>query len=365
MKKVYYTIIVAVAFSACTKNSYPDFQKSVRANQASANILEWEISEENPQNLFKKYRDELKVDPERGKGICAGLQKLTAQELSIFEQEINNQANHLLLKDCREPLKKTLEAYWLEQKKSIQESTLNFRFQTRIEKRDLSKGYRAKTGDVQPKELILTFDDGPDIHYSARILDILGMVDAKVMFFHQGPRVPLGSHILHREAQEGHIIGSHSLSHRCLANTPSCTRGNGGTALTYDEAVAEIRGGHQAIFDVLGFVDPFFRFPYGESDQSLSDFLASKQVAQFHWTIESEDWRARSNQELLAHILRQIDQIQRGIVLFHDTQRRTLEILPEFLKAIYDRGYNLVILHPADEQARYNSQLVTKGSLIP
>jgi hypothetical protein len=60
-----------------------------------------------------------------------------------------------------------------------------------------------------------------------------------------------------------------------------------------------------------------------------------------------------------------VDKVQKGIILFHDTQRRTLEILPEFLKTIYGLGYNLVILQSADSRARYKSQLVTKGPWLP
>jgi hypothetical protein len=294
------TLIVALA--ACTNKSAPDFQKTVIVNKKAKTYLEWEASDENPKNIFKKYREEYKTNPELPKKVCESLLKLDGSGLSLFEEEINFYENAALVKDCRETLKKSLEEYWQVQKKSIEDTTLNFKFQTRKEKRDLSKGYRAKTGDVALKELILTFDDGPDPTYTNRILDILGMVDAKAMFFLMGPKVLATPDIVKRAAHEGHIMGSHTMTHHCQANNPICAKANGGVAMTYEQAIMDIRGGHQAVYDTLGFVDPFFRFPYGESDPSLTDYLASKQVAQFHWTVESEDWKARPNEELLASI---------------------------------------------------------------
>ncbi|MGZ3748775.1 MAG: polysaccharide deacetylase family protein [Pseudobdellovibrionaceae bacterium] len=360
MKKHFYIILFSVGFLACTRSVPQEMKRSIKLNQSASSLLEWETSEDNPKNIFQRHREEFKTNPELGSEVCRALSQLKEQDLVLFEEEINNPANESLLKDCRSSLKKKLESYWLEQKKILHPSSLNFSFPVRTEKRDLTKGYRAATGDVQPKELILTFDDGPHPTRTSQVLDILKSVNAKAMFFTLGQNVRANPSLVQREAQEEHIIGSHSITHRCLANTANCIKANGGKALTFDEAVAEIRGGHQAVYDALGFVDPFFRFPYGETSPELVSFLAEKQVAQFHWYIDSEDWRNRSNQELLQSTLAQVDKKQRGIILFHDIQRRTVEILPDFLKAIYDRGYSLVILQSADEKERFNSQLVTK-----
>jgi len=88
--------------------------------------------------------------------------------------------------------------------------------------------------------------------------------------------------------------------------------------------------------------------------------LGTNSTAQFAWNIDSEDWRAQTNDEILKKTLAQIDELKRGIVLFHDIQRRTAEILPQFLRELYNRGYSVVLLQPADPSARYNSKLVKK-----
>ncbi len=361
-----YIILLTFGFVACTNPVHSEIQESVVRNQHAKSILEWESADENPRNLFARLRAEVKTNAGLGKEVCSGLSELEGQDLSLFEEEINRPENLPILKDCRSSLKQTLEKYWQEQKRLLEKTSgLNFQFQPRVEKRDLSKGYRAATGDVQPKELVLTFDDGPNTELTPQILDILKAVNARVMFFTLGPHVRENPTIVYRAAAEGHAIGSHSLTHRCLADNGLCAKANNGTPLTFDEAVEEIRGGHQAVHDILGFVDPFFRFPYGESDPALVSYLAERQVAQMYWSIDSTDWKAQSNSVLLKGVLDQVDKNQRGIVLFHDIQRRTLEILPEFLKAIYGRGYTLVVLQSLDDNARYDSQLVTRTPVVP
>lgn len=363
--KIVFHILATLAFVACTKSPRVQFEKSVRSNAEAANIAEWKNSAYNPAFLFQKIREDFEKNPELAQEVCEALFALSAQELTLFETEINRASNSNILKDCRHEVKENLESYWRQQASSLPEEKLNFTMPVKIQKRDLSKEYRAYTGDVGLKELILTFDDGPNGELTPRILDVLKSVEAKVMFFHLGSQVRLHASVVHREALEGHILGSHSGSHPCLAISPVCTKLTHGMPLAAETAKQEIRSGHQAIYDALGFVDPFFRFPYGESDATLRDFLTAHQVGQVYWNIDSEDWRIHTNQELLEKTLLQIDKVQRGIVLFHDIQRRSLEILPAFLRAIYDRGYSLVILQSQDENARQNSLLVTKKPALP
>ncbi len=73
--------------------------------------------------------------------------------------------------------------------------------------------------------------------------------------------------------------------------------------LTFDEAVAEIKGGHQAVFDAVGWVDPFFRFPYGESSNELKKYLKANSVGEFFLNVDSEDWKAQSNASMPKYLV--------------------------------------------------------------
>ncbi|MEN0058884.1 MAG: polysaccharide deacetylase family protein, partial [Bdellovibrio sp.] len=155
-------------------------------------------------------------------------------------------------------------------------------------------------------------------------------------------------------------VGSHSVTHPCLGGSSSCRRANG-RVYSYSQAVSEIQGGHQAVYDVLGWVDPFFRFPYGESSPELKNYLRQAQVAEFFWSIDSEDWKATSNRQLLDKVWAQLDARGRGVILFHDIQRRTAEIMPQFLSELYYKGYSVVQIQPADPEARYKSKIVRRN----
>jgi len=149
------------------------------------------------------------------------------------------------------------------------------------------------------------------------------------------------------------------VTHACLGTRIICYNNNG-RYLSFDEAVEEIKGGHQAVYDVLGWVDPFFRFPYGEISPELRSYLQTNSVGEFYWAIDSEDWKSQPNQGMIDNVLRQLELRKRGVILFHDIQRKTAESLPQILKELYNRGYSPVLLQAADPEARFNSKIVKK-----
>jgi peptidoglycan/xylan/chitin deacetylase (PgdA/CDA1 family) len=46
-------------------------------------------------------------------------------------------------------------------------------------------------------------------------------------------------------------------------------------------------------------------------------------------------------------ILKRLEQIDHGIVLFHDTRAQTVHMLPDFLRELKRRGYRIVHVVPA------------------
>jgi peptidoglycan/xylan/chitin deacetylase (PgdA/CDA1 family) len=153
-------------------------------------------------------------------------------------------------------------------------------------------------------------------------------------------------------------IGSHSVDHKCLPANAVCTHSNGGTPLTFAQAVAEITGGHRAVYETLGWVDPFFRFPYGEYSPELKQFLSDHGTAEFFWTIDSEDWKNQTPQQMVDNTFHQLDALGRGIILFHDIQRKTAETLPLILSELYFKGYSVVGIRSSNPNDRRNSKLL-------
>lgn len=349
-------LLTSLALAACSKGRLEvDINKSVQANAAAADHISWESSEYNPMALFGKWQ----LDRADKDDVCGVLKARSNEDLTLFEEEIKKEENLALVAPCREELLARLDGHWKTADAALEEVSLSFKFKPVLETRDFSQGYYAVNGDVAPKEIVLTFDDGPHGEYTENILKTLKQVDAKAMFFAMGKSVRKNPEALKKVAAAGHIIGSHSMTHSCLPSSDLCQRSNGGRRLSYAEGAAEIMGGHQAVYDVLGWVDPIFRFPYGESSVELKKLLKSKGVGEFYWSIDSNDWRNQSVEGVIQMVMDQVKSRNRGIILFHDIQHKTTLALPRVLSQLYFGGYNLVVVNSETAMKdRKNSGLV-------
>lgn len=371
MKRTISSVAAMLLLASCGNNVGQQIQNTIQVNKNASSLAEWDASTSNPENVFRQWRqdntDQKAVDKISSQ-ICGKLRTLDGLSLTIFENEIRSETNQPLVMPCKKDLLAQLERHYAAERATLkvrvnalsQEPSGNsFQFPANVQYRDVSKGYYARAGDVADKEIVLSFDDGPSAIYTASVLRSLKEVNAKAHFFELGKSIRQNPEVTKAVAADGHAVGTHSVTHSCLANTPTCERLMY-KVLSPTEAIAEIKGGHQAAFDTLGFVEPFFRFPYGEVDPGLRTFLNENGVAEFNWNIDSEDWKAQTNEDLLKNTLNTIDRKGRGILLMHDIHRRTAEILPQLLAELYNRGFSVVLLQPTDATAKYNSKLVKK-----
>lgn len=403
MKNVFiYTMIClpAAALIGCSPSVEQRIDDSIRANQAAVSSQEWDTSPNNPTAMFEEWRKMAANNPSKREDlsfkICDKLLALDGQSLSLFENEIENPENRGLVKTCYNRLMNKIEIYFENQHKSYPAPTpapapapskpkptpsvpktkvpetepivhsphSTVHFTDNVLTKDYSSEPQIVSGKMDRKEVALTFDDGPSGAYTRSILKTLRKVNAKAHFFALGKSVKANPAILKEVAAEGHMIGSHTFSHYCIGGLRSCGKANGGQQISYAKAVAEINRGHQTVYNVLGWVDPIFRFPYGASTPQLRQYLKSQAIGDFFWSIDSLDWKAQSLDSLLNNTLRQVEKNQGGVVLFHDIQRRTAEILPRFLEELYHRGYSIVLLKSADPNARTNSRMVNLGEQV-
>jgi peptidoglycan-N-acetylglucosamine deacetylase len=194
---------------------------------------------------------------------------------------------------------------------------------------------------LQAKELVLTFDDGPWPGTTPRVLDALRNECVRATFFLLGRNVAAHPDIARRARAEGHSIGHHSYSHPLLSHMPLA------------RAEAEIDRGIAA--DELALygerrtrpTTPFFRFPGFASSSALLDRMNERGLVVFGADVWASDWVPMTPNQELRLILSRIDQVGRGIVLFHDTKAQTAQMLPAFLHELKKRGYRIVQVIPA------------------
>lgn len=368
-----------IALTGCSgPNLETKITSAPDANIVASNHIEWESSEQHPRKIFANLQMRMMSEPsEEVKAqlrsqVCSDLEMQSDMNLTLFENEINDKTNASMIEDCKPALLQRLEKHSAKEMAKLAAvtgaswSTLgsknNFKFPDNTQARDVSRGYKAVNGDVAKKEIVLTFDDGPSGIYTPMILKALAEVNAKAVFFTMGKNVRSNREVLKQVAAAGHSIGTHSNTHACLGTSNACKRSNG-RIYSFSEAASEIKLGHQAVYETIGWVDPFFRFPYGEGSPQLKEYLRKTGTGEFFWNIDSLDWKAQSNVDFYNFVMSEVGKNGRGILLFHDIQRKTAETLPAILKGLYQKGYSIVLLQPADLKSRYNSPLVTKGNL--
>ncbi|MBX3039677.1 MAG: polysaccharide deacetylase family protein [Bdellovibrionaceae bacterium] len=364
-------------------NSNKDVAASLKANKDAKNIAEYELSGKTAEDVFAKW----KLEGLDAKAVCEALSAISAAELTHFEEEIQNEENASLIAPCKGELEAKLEQYWQEQRKDLKvkatelpeegsEARLNgltqnkegadeimdinsgFSFPDGSVTRNFKGGYKVVSGDLANKQVVLTFDDGPHQQHTASILNTLGAVNAKAIFFSLGKAAKANPEMLRRVGSRGHAVGSHSWSHKCLPFKKIC-QSNNGRMLSFAEAKEEIVSAHRTIEKILGWVDPFFRFPYGESSAELSMFLKERDVGEFFWSIDSNDWRSSNTpSSIIRNVMSDLNARGRGVLLFHDIHRRTAEALPTLLRELYFNGYQVVLMKSSDPNARTQSRLL-------
>src|SRR2546430_15737323 len=67
-----------------------------------------------------------------------------------------------------------------------------------------------------PKQLALTYDDGPNDPHTLRLLEILAKHDVRATFFLIGRYVEQCPEIAREIAKAGHVVGNHTFTHPLL-----------------------------------------------------------------------------------------------------------------------------------------------------
>jgi peptidoglycan/xylan/chitin deacetylase (PgdA/CDA1 family) len=198
---------------------------------------------------------------------------------------------------------------------------------------------------LEPKEVVLTFDDGPWPGNTTAVLKALGDECTKGLFFAIGKHATFHPEILRQVYAAGHTVGTHTWSHVNL----------NGKKMTEQTDKDEIEKGISAVKWALGGPDPapFFRFPELQHNPAAMAYLGSRNVAMFSTDIDSFDFRkASSPEKVVTTVMTRLDKLGKGIILMHDFQKHTADALPTLLRRLKEGGYKVV-------QIKARTQLTT------
>jgi len=344
--------------SGCAKNeAKQSLDADIQAQIVSTNpCSSMDACKQSFAQALGRFKQNGKTD------FCDELVQRPIGDIATCEVQIRDSNYAELLRSCQQTIDQRLAQLEKERNEGLKlhadvESNrpmdLGFTIPSEVEVRDTSKGYYTVDADLKPKKILLSFDDGPHPTNTASVLRTLKEVGVHAHFFELGQQVQAYPDMSKLVASEGHSVGNHSWNH------PNMQK------ISFEQAVAQIKQTHSIILKVLGWVDPFFRFPYGNRTKPVDKELADNEMADFYWTIDTNDWRmtnpdgsVRTNLQVINDTIGQLDRKQHGIILMHDIHRRTAELLPELLRQISLRGYTVVMLQPADQGLKTNPPIL-------
>jgi cellulose synthase/poly-beta-1,6-N-acetylglucosamine synthase-like glycosyltransferase/spore germination protein YaaH/peptidoglycan/xylan/chitin deacetylase (PgdA/CDA1 family) len=192
-------------------------------------------------------------------------------------------------------------------------------------------------------KIAITFDDGPDIRWTPKILDILKEKKAPATFFVIGMDASRWPEIVKREYAEGHEIGNHTYTHPPFDD------------ITKTEIHWQLNLTQRLIESTIGVKSILFRPPYGIDHQpEYAEEVAQLPLAQdmgyliIGQKIDAHDWRQVDGkqipaQEIVDNVLRQAQ--MGNVILFHDgggERANTVAALPQVIDKLREEGYQFV-----------------------
>lgn len=190
-------------------------------------------------------------------------------------------------------------------------------------------------------EVVLTFDDGPWLPTTPKVLAALGRECVRATFFVIGKQASEHPELVRRIAAEGHTIGHHTWSHASLMRVAPRD--------ALDQIDRGIAADEMALHGTVTTTPstPFFRFPGFESTKATLDTLQSRGIVVFGADLWASDWNRMTAKQELKLIAERLKAAGRGIILLHDSKAQTAAMLPAFLRYLKDHGYRVVHVVPA------------------
>jgi len=201
-----------------------------------------------------------------------------------------------------------------------------------------------KYGEAPQKDLVLTFDDGPDETYTPQILDVLSKYHVPAAFFLVGLNAERNLPLVKRIYREGHEIGNHTFTHENVAK------------VSPERALLEMKLTRLLIECVTGHSTILFRAPYNaDSEPTTSEEIIPVALARqqnyldIGENIDPEDWQPGIKaDEIIKRVMAGINQQRGNIILLHDaggdTREETVKALKTLIPALQKQGYHFTNL---------------------
>ena len=177
---------------------------------------------------------------------------------------------------------------------------------------------------ANPKQIALTFDDGPSVH-TQRLLDFLEQEGIHATFFLVGDRISRFPETVQRQALEGHEIGYHSYSHADQ------------TLLSSERIFDDFCRSNRELFALTGKEYSLWRAPGGSFNKRV---LEAVPLPHIHWSADTRDWETKNTAAVCSAILESAG--DGVIILLHDLYGTSVDGAIRAIKSLQKQGYEFV-----------------------
>jgi peptidoglycan/xylan/chitin deacetylase (PgdA/CDA1 family) len=217
------------------------------------------------------------------------------------------------------------------------------------------------------RRIALTFDDGPDLSDTPRVLAVLADHGVTATFFINGNNVTREAHwdLLREMMDDGHIIANHTTTH------PNATR------VSISSFEGEVSRTDE-VLEELGVPESqrFFRFPFGAANCDTVDVVHRWGYNVVGWHIDTADWCFQNatggvgycssstfrhvpdsyRSDYIGFTLSQARSNGGGVLLMHDVHSFTASQLDSVLTTLKNDGFEFVGLDDVSTFPLLNGQ---------
>ena len=204
-------------------------------------------------------------------------------------------------------------------------------------------------GDRNRPHVALTFDDGPNPHYTYRILSMLSTYQVKSTFFVVGQSTKNFPSVIDAIIRDGHELANHTFTHPRL------------DTLSEDGVSLEISSMQSLLHRISPHTTFYFRPPGGRYNQIVLNVLQRQNISMVLWDVNAGDYHMqkpdalvspypyahntyqKSAESMVRHIVKKT---QNGsIILLHNTDGETIRAIPMIIQQLRQKGFSFVTLN--------------------
>ena len=167
---------------------------------------------------------------------------------------------------------------------------------------------RTLTHGHNPRQIALTYDDGPNDPHTLHLLDVLNKFEVKATFFLIGKYICQRPDIVRAIHAAGHTLGNHTYNHpNLIFVSPAGVR-------------CQLEDCRKALEDAVGERQPWFRPPFGGRLPHVLRTCRSLGLQPVMWSITAYDWNVQSAEAIVDNVVKKMSRPEgRGeVILLHD-----------------------------------------------